>query len=514
MCFKNCQISTTNFVHQIKMPRRGARTNSVTKTQNKAESASKSVTKKKTKNEEGENKETDYNRTYRTVRDKTPKRKGSGSGTEMPERDTKQAKKKRKEIEIVEPEAEIQMEVDEGTVAVTRFEDDDQVIDMVVTDEQTKEFPSASEEEDISDEEYEERVLNSENSKNNNAATARRVNDVTAAGLLGANRAEAEQLLPESFESGNVNTVRKGGDKNQEANRATQIKDTFELMQTFMLQKGLIDKLITENEMQEYLMTADNSANNKKATVNEDGNNNAKLKKPSSAAGKTKGKNPIKPSEKGNNPLNFPIQESHSEATVYKRAVQQFEPMLNQQIHNYIESVRSSLNQNVSSSSEEPMDTSDESGQALVIDANNLSDLREANTSRGDGNQQEETVSQEQYAEQIIKDSEKSKARLYEVPGKVLNFAQSAAQMDEDYQMIDTHVDDTTRRKIWCYEYVDFSKLIVRNRVVSDETEQRMEIVSRNGYTFLSPISERDAVQINSYGRWEQAFSLFKYSHI
>ena len=257
-------------------------------------------------------------------------------------------------------------------------------------------------------------------------------------------------------------------------------------------------------------MVAGNAASKEVQEVrrNEVKNTNVNLKKPTLIS-KVKGRNnPIKPMEAGNNSLNFPIQESQSEATIYKRAVQQFEPTLNEQIEGYIETVCSSLNQNVSSSSDEVMDTSNESGQALVIDANNLSDLREAGTSRRN-EPANKTVTQEQHAEQIIRDSEKSKVRLYEVQGKVLNFAQRTAQMDKDYQMIDTHVDDITRRKIWCYEYIDFSKLISRSKAFNEEAEHRMEIVSCNGYTFLSPISERDAVQINSFGQWEQAFRVF-----
>ena len=36
-----------------------------------------------------------------------------------------------------------------------------------------------------------------------------------------------------------------------------------------------------------------------------------------------------------------------------------------------------------------------------------------------------------------------------------------------------------------------------------------MEIVSRNGQTFLSPVADRELTQINSYNRWEQAFRIF-----
>ena len=41
------------------------------------------------------------------------------------------------------------------------------------------------------------------------------------------------------------------------------------------------------------------------------------------------------------------------------------------------------------------------------------------------------------------------------------------------------------------------------------EEDQRMEIVSRNSMTFLAPISDREATQINLYFKWEQAFRIY-----
>ena len=36
-----------------------------------------------------------------------------------------------------------------------------------------------------------------------------------------------------------------------------------------------------------------------------------------------------------------------------------------------------------------------------------------------------------------------------------------------------------------------------------------MEIVNKNGFTYLSPVADRETVQINSYIKWEQAFRIF-----
>ena len=81
--------------------------------------------------------------------------------------------------------------------------------------------------------------------------------------------------------------------------------------------------------------------------------------------------------------------------------------------------------------------------------------------------------------------------------------------MDLDYQMIDSHIDEQLKCKIQCFDYINFSKLLPRTR--SREEDSRLELVTKNGLTFLSPVSERDSpnTQINSFIRWKQAFRIF-----
>ena len=83
---------------------------------------------------------------------------------------------------------------------------------------------------------------------------------------------------------------------------------------------------------------------------------------------------------------------------------------------------------------------------------------------------------------------------MYEIPGRSV----SIAKIDEDYQMIDAHIDDTLRRKVQGFEFVDFGKLLPKFRSHKEE-DQHLEIVNKNGFTYLSPISERENMQINSY---------------
>ena len=60
----------------------------------------------------------------------------------------------------------------------------------------------------------------------------------------------------------------------------------------------------------------------------------------------------------------------------------------------------------------------------------------------------------EDHAGKIIHDAEKSKAHMYEVSGRSV----SIAKIDEDYQMINAHIDDALRRKVQGLEFVDFRK--------------------------------------------------------
>ena len=75
--------------------------------------------------------------------------------------------------------------------------------------------------------------------------------------------------------------------------------------------------------------------------------------------------------------------------------------------------------------------------------------------------------------------------------------------------MIDVHVDEATKGKIIQYKFIDLSKLLPKSKSIREEDQQRLEIVNRNGMTYLSPVSDKECVQITSYHRWEQAFRIY-----
>ena len=131
----------------------------------------------------------------------------------------------------------------------------------------------------------------------------------------------------------------------------------------------------------------------------------------------------------------------------------------------------------------------------------------------------------ERRGEQLIRNAEAAKARMVDVPGRnndnTNGFAQTNVQpknelmwsvmVDQDYLMVAAHIDEAMKRKVINGEYVDFIRLLPRDRVESQENE-RMELVVKDGQAWYEPVSKRaqnGSSGINSYIKWEQAFRVF-----
>ena len=116
-----------------------------------------------------------------------------------------------------------------------------------------------------------------------------------------------------------------------------------------------------------------------------------------------------------------------------------------------------------------------------------------------------------QKARQTILEGEAAKAKIFpNPPGKTQEFSNDfrfIAQMDQDYLVIGAHVDDAMKSKIIKGEYVDFGKLLPKDRIQAAEEDGKVELVIRNGKTFWMPVS--DSVAINGFAKWEQAFRIF-----
>ena len=110
-------------------------------------------------------------------------------------------------------------------------------------------------------------------------------------------------------------------------------------------------------------------------------------------------------------------------------------------------------------------------------------------------------------AEQMIQDAEASRMKIMDVKGKNQTVFHSAL-LDEDYLIVGNYVDDLTKRKIGNGEYIDFAKLMPKDRV-SLEEDTHMEMVNKGGLSFWVPVAKRENTAISSFGKWEQAFRVF-----
>ena len=123
-------------------------------------------------------------------------------------------------------------------------------------------------------------------------------------------------------------------------------------------------------------------------------------------------------------------------------------------------------------------------------------------------------ITPEQRADERIRDAEMNKTVVFptsgkvpsnNVPGIIKQFAHTAL-IDEEYITVGNHVDEVTLSKIKKGDYVDFGKLIPKDRILAIE-ENRMELIMKGGHTYYVPVSE--STEINSFNKWEQAFRVY-----
>ena len=79
---------------------------------------------------------------------------------------------------------------------------------------------------------------------------------------------------------------------------------------------------------------------------------------------------------------------------------------------------------------------------------------------------------------------------------------------DDEFFHISCHVEHNLRVKIECGEFVELDKLLPKNRAQMMNDEKRLQIIQKNGETFLGTTSEKE-FKINSYRKWDQAFRVY-----
>ena len=102
---------------------------------------------------------------------------------------------------------------------------------------------------------------------------------------------------------------------------------------------------------------------------------------------------------------------------------------------------------------------------------------------------EQRTLTPVEKAEKLVIEAKNAKARIFPNLGRSaklinVNQQQSTAMMDKDYLVVGGHIDESMETKIVNGEYVDFGKLLPRDKIIVEE-DNRLELVIKNGKTFL-----------------------------
>ena len=417
--------------------------------------------------------ETTYERIYRIAHENLARRKAA-------KQSASQSKSKKSPKEI-----------NENTEKVG-FQEDDNYIEMEVSRTiERREFP-CSEDEDKNEEDVQQPVQQpgrqEQCSINNNAAVALNVGPLLSA--MGS--CSPAPRLPVIFDE-------------QPITSDAGLTRSWEVMQKFMVKKGIIDTSMTFEEMEAFVDEDDVPTQTEEIAPTQARHKNKPEKQPANNLKRKGGKS------------TSDTLSSASEVTIYKRAVQQIAPELEEQIDVFVANTRRSVEEEdrvgpkdphrkVSSSSEELMDISDETCDTispLIVGDRDAMPPAKAKVMK-----QVLPKTTEELAYEQKREAEMSRARIFEVEGKDISVINHIVQIDNDYQMIDAHIDEVLRKKILNLEYIELGKLLPCGR--GREEEQKLEFVTKNDVTYLSPVGERDSgLQITSYFKWEQAFRIF-----
>ena len=199
------------------------------------------------------------------------------------------------------------------------------------------------------------------------------------------------------------------------------------------------------------------------------------------------------------------IDNSKSEETIYRKAIQHC-PL-----------------GRLSSSSEEDVDSSTE-----IVDMNQIiisfaeggsRNVREHKDAVLETSQQDakSKPTPEDHAEKLIKEAELAKGKICATGSKTIDRGdlydvEHAREMlhsilvDEEYSAVRGHLDETIIGKIKRGEYVDFAKLLPKDRVAIEEAN-RIQPIFKDGQVLWQTPSESNS--ITSYTKWEQAFKVF-----
>ena len=366
------------------------------------------------------------------------------------------------------------------------FQEDDNVVEIAVCDEDGDDFLSEDEDR-VSESEAEDGEIASEP-------------DASTVEVIQSNDDEEERIQ----QSPSRRVIKKAKRRSSVEKQLDDMSTTLKFMQEMMLKNGLFkanedsaDKTVKDKQKSEY----ETNLSNSETTIYHE----AVLPDNVVVQG-----NETIDNERGWSTDNIQVDPE----ITFK---------LNQDVNNSNENIQ--INRRESSSSEEHIDTSDE-----LLDVDKfIADCQESVRRRTQDDKGEQHLKKQMnQADQIIKDAEENKARMLATPGNCqINFPvihnqlepgqinaplmahQQATLVDENYLVIGGHVDEALRVHIVNHEYIDFARLLPKDRL-SREEDNRMELISKGGSMYFVLVADREVNgSISNFTRWEQAFRVY-----
>ena len=142
--------------------------------------------------------------------------------------------------------------------------------------------------------------------------------------------------------------------------------------------------------------------------------------------------------------------------------------------------------------------------EKLILEAEKFKASVNAPTGKND---QELQISNEGFDQAAREGFASENNTLSEIAKYLKEIAKNGADDDDQFFHVSCHVDATLKSKIERGEYVDLEKLIPKNRSQMLSDDRRLQIVQRDGETFIGT-SEKET-KINSIRKWDQAFRIY-----
>ena len=411
----------------------------------------------------------------------------------------KSDKKGKEEVDKIRKEAVNETRVEKTSI---RFEENGNVVEME-TEGQATEFLSDEEREghsvvtDYESENGEEgEILDYEDVEDDEIIFTTNNN----ASILRNDDSEARQVVAPNEIQANVST--KAAKISKEMEREERIVNkTVERLQVLMAQSGYFNTQATTTVVEE----TQKPTSTNKGRVNDPAEKGKILNRGNDGA-------PV-------------VIDSPSESTVYQTVIQP-----NQALENKRDS--SSSDDNVINTSDETVSPERMDNRDLIehfIAECRVNEEQKRNdrpstskvANHGTGRETMKTVGNQEYrlpaptmtaderAAQLIRQSEASKAWMVDLPGNinVNQLLEMSQVIDEDFCLVAAHVDEGLKRRIEQGDYADFARLILQE--CSEEEDGRLELIYKQDAAYWLPAVNQNYSEINSFARWEQAFRVF-----